>query len=106
LVENPLFVALVAVITSILASSGFWAFVQRKDGNRKAQSKLLTGLTHEMIVYLSVDYIKRGSVTKEEYDNLIEKLYKPYLELGGNGLAEKVVQQVGTLPIINNEEKK
>ena len=103
MVDNPLFVALVAIITSILASSGFWAYIQRRDGNNKARTKLLIGLTHELIVYLGVVYLDRGSITKEEYDNLMEKLYRPYLELGGNGLVEKVVQDVGKLPIVTNE---
>ena len=105
MVESPLFVAIIAIVTAILASSGFWAFVQRKDVHKKANVKLLVGLTHEVIVYLGYVYIQRGSVTKNEFDSL-EKLYKPYLELGGNGLVEKVIRDVGSLPIIDELEKK
>lgn len=106
MVENPLFVAALAIVTAIVASSGFWAYIDRKGGRHRAQTKLLIAVTHGVIVYLGGIYLDRGSITKSEYDNLIEKLYKPYLELGGNGLVEKVIQDVKTLPIQNNEGEK
>lgn len=106
MVENPLFVALIAIVTAVIASSGFWAYIDRKGGRNRAQTKLLIGVTQGLIVYLGALYLDRGSITKDEYDTLIEKLYKPYLELGGNGLVEKVVQDVKTLPIQNDEGEK
>lgn len=104
MVDNPLFVAGLAVVTSLLASSGFWAFIQRKDGQKNARSKLLLGLTTEILIYLGETYLDRGWISKEEYDTLMKTLYEPYVELGGNGLAAKIMDEVKTLPIRSKEK--
>ena len=44
-------------------------------------------------------YIERGYITQEEYDSLYNYLYIPYKELGGNGTAERMVNEVKKLPI-------
>lgn len=91
------------ICITIFASSGFWGLVtyiiQRKDSVGSAQSKMLKGLGHDRICYLGSEYIKRGSLTKDEYENLVDYLYKPYKELGGNGTAEKIIEDVKKLPI-------
>lgn len=43
--------------------------------------------------------MERGSVTKDEYDDYIHYFVEPYFTFGGNGLAEKIVSEVKTLPI-------
>jgi len=44
-------------------------------------------------------YLDRGYILKDEYDDLVKYLYKPYSAFGGNGLAEKVFEEVKELPI-------
>jgi hypothetical protein len=44
-------------------------------------------------------YIERGWITQDEYENLHDYLYKPYEEMGGNGSAKKVMQEINKLPI-------
>jgi hypothetical protein len=44
-------------------------------------------------------YLDRGYILKDEYDDLVKYLYKPYSAFGGNGLAEKVFAEVKELPI-------
>ena len=99
-----------ALILGMLASSGLWSVIlykiQRKDKEAqiskedfKHLSKLMLGLGHEKIIELGIKYIERGSVTKDEYEDLIHYLYKPYLELGGNGTVEKIMTEVKKLPI-------
>ena len=36
---------------------------------------------------------------ESEYDNLYNYLYKPYKSLGGNGSAERIMEEVKKLPI-------
>lgn len=60
---------------------------------------MLLGLGHDRIIFLGGQYIKRKSITKDEYENLHDYLYKPYLELGGNGTAEKIMKEVDKLPL-------
>ncbi len=88
-----------AVITSVLASSGFWLFIDKSRAQRRQDRKLLIGLAHDRIVTLCLKYIKRGEITQEEYENLHEFLYKPYKDLGANGSALRLITEVNRLPI-------
>ena len=90
---------LVTIAGTLGASSGFWAFVQRKDSRHNAQVKLLLGLAHDRITFLGMSYIERGWITKDEYEDFMKYLYAPYEQFGGNGLAEKVMLEVAKLPI-------
>ena len=87
------------IICSVLASGGFWAYMQSRYTKNNAQAQMLLGLGHDRIVYLGMKYIERGNITKDEYENLYEYLYKPYSALGGNGSAKKVMEEVNKLPI-------
>lgn len=91
------------IIGAIFASGGFWAFITAWYNNRsKRQSalvKLMLGIGHREIVECGMEYIKRGYITKDEYEDLVHYLYDPYVELGGNGTAERVMQEVKKLPI-------
>lgn len=91
--------ALTGIVTSAIASSGFWAYLQKRDTRKDATNQLLLGLAHDRIVHLGMTYIERGSVNKDEYEDLIKYLYGPYSSFGGNGLAEKVMADVAKLPM-------
>lgn len=56
------------------------------------------GLAQAQIISLGSQYLDRGSVTHDEYENLYKYLYEPYKELGGNGPAERVMRNVSNLP--------
>ena len=56
-------------------------------------------VAHDRIIYLGMSYIERGWITQDEYENLHDYLYKPYEEMGGNGSAKKVMQEINKLPI-------
>lgn len=90
-----------AVVCSVLASSGLWAFIQKKAEKKDAKNKLLLGLAHDRIMYLGTSYIERGYITKDEYENLHDYLYLPYEEMGGNGTAKRVMQAVDRLEFKN-----
>ena len=87
------------IICSVIASSGFWAFIQRKTDKNTSETRMLVGLGHDRIVELGLKYIERKWITQEEYENLNDYLYKPYKELGGNGSAKRIMQEVDKLPI-------
>lgn len=95
---------IVSLLTGLIASSGFWAFVQRL-GNKSLQTQMLIGLGHDRIVYLGMKYVERGYITKDEFENLNDYLYKPYKELGGNGSAERIMNEVRNLPITTGHTK-
>lgn len=90
------------ILAAVLASSGFWAFVQSWRDKKDARTRLLVGLAHDRICWLGMSYIRRRYVTKDEFENLHDYLYRPYHELGGNGSAERVMKEVEKLELRDN----
>lgn len=89
----------VTIITSLAASGGFWAFLERRSKRKDATTRLMLGLAHMKIVEVGLRFIKRGYVTNAEYQDYLLYLVEPYNEHGGNGLADQVFAQVKQLPI-------
>ena len=87
------------IFGSVLASSGFWAFLTTRLEKRSNNNKLLLGLACDRIVYLGMTYIKRGWITKDEYETLHDYLWIPYQAKGGNGTAARVMKEVDKLEI-------
>lgn len=96
---SPLVAAIITAIASILASSGFWAFMQKRTEKNSASNKMLLGLGHDRIMELGMKYIQRKSITADELENLVDYLYKPYKDMSGNGTAERIIKEVQSLPI-------
>jgi hypothetical protein len=95
--ETWLQLALTSLVT-LGASSGFWAYLQHKDRVKSAETRLLMGIAYEQIMTLGGAYIIRGWVTKDEYEGLRKDFYEPYKALGGNGVAERVMNEVEKMP--------
>lgn len=89
----------VTIVCSVVASSGFWAYIQKHRDRNDARTQLLIGLAHDRIIYLGMKYIERGWITQDEYENLNDYLFKPYCKNGGNGSAARVMKEVDKLPI-------
>lgn len=96
---EPWVQTMLTIVGSVVASSGFWAFVQSRANRNDSKTKLLVGLAHDIIVSKGMQYIERGWITQEEYENLNDYIYKPYEENGGNGTAKKIMQEVNKLPM-------
>ena len=103
---EPWLQTLLTILGTILASSGFWAYIQERSKRKAAENKqnnletqMLIGLAHDRIIYLGMVYIERGYITQDEYENLYEYLYKPYEKLGGNGSAKRSMTEVDQLAI-------
>lgn len=94
----------VTIAVAVVASTGFWSLIQyivsSKLTRESAESQMLKGLGHDRICFLAEAYIKRGSITREEYENLHTYLYLPYKRLGGNGTAQRLMDEVMKLPIV------
>ena len=89
----------VPLAVAVLTSSGLWALVSKRADKNNAERKMLVGLAHDRIIHLGMVYIERGCVTQDEYENLQVYLYEPYEEMGGNGSARRVMEEVRKLPI-------
>jgi len=93
---------IITIFTSVLASSGLWAFLgsrlDRRLERHSAEKDLLLGIAHMELVFYGMQYIERGWISKDEYDTL-QDLYKPYKKLGGNGSGTKIMNEVEKLPL-------
>ena len=100
----------VPVIVALLTSTALWGVVSKVILKRmelaakrskadEAERKLLVGLAHDRIIHLGMVHIDRGYITQDEYENLQVYLYEPYAEMGGNGSAKRVMEEVRKLPI-------
>ena len=89
---------IVTVICSVIASSGFWAYLQYRAEKKSAKNRMILGLGHDRIVSLCQEYLAKGFITSDEYENLYDYLWKPYEKMGGNGSAKRLMEQVKQLP--------
>ena len=96
---NPWQAALFSVVTTFAASSGFWTFLITRRERKSATSKLLLGLAHDKLLHLTQEHISRGYITSEAYEDLYRYLYEPYKEMGGNGTIDRLMVEIGKLPI-------
>ena len=90
----------ITILTTLLASAGFWTFMTRVLDKKSAKTKMILGLGHDKIIYLGMKYVERGNITQGEYENLYKYLYEPYKKMGGNGTAERLMSEVNKLPVI------
>ena len=97
--DEPLIQTIVTIVVSVMASSGLWAYLMKRAETKDVKTEMLVGLAHDRILYLGMQYIERGYITQDEYENLYEYLYGPYEKLGGNGSAKRVMAEVNKLPI-------
>ncbi len=111
---EPETMMIATAVLSAITSSGVMSLIiyllQRRDkrkakeqANDSAQSKMLLGLGHDRIVYLSDKYVRRGGITLKEKRNL-RYLYDPYSEMGGNGDCEIGYTACKQLPVISDDE--
>ena len=89
---------IITIFTSILASSGLWAFINSRLDKNNSERELLVGIGHIELVFFGMQYIERGWITHEEYETM-QGLYKPYVKLGGNGSGTKIMKEIEELPI-------
>lgn len=98
--------ALITIVCAVIASSGFWAYLQSHGTHKDAMSRMVIGLAHDRIINLGSEYLRRGYILIDEYENLNDYLYEPYVALGGNGSAKKIMEHVRKLPIYNTPPRK
>ena len=92
---------LVTIVVAVFASGGFWAFIQKYFDKNDASRKLLIGIGHDRIMFLATQYLQRGDwITVDEYENLHDYLYQPYVDNGGNGAAKRIMSEVDKLRIV------
>lgn len=86
-------------VTAVLGGSGIWAWAKNKTDRNNNADRLLLAVSRNQLIALGRGYIERGYITMDEYEEY-EAEYKIYSDLGGNGLARRVFEQVDELPMM------
>lgn len=87
------------VVLAVFASSGLWTCLQMLMNRKSAKTRMILGLGHDKVMYLCSKYIDRGWITNDEFEDLYKYLYDPYIKMGGNGTAKRLMTEVERLPI-------
>ena len=105
-----IFTALLTAFTSSGVMSLVIYLIQRHDRAKEeeklkdsATSRMILGLGHDKIMYLTEKYVRRGAITLKEKRNL-KCLYKPYSEIGGNGDCTIGYEACEKLDVVSDEE--
>ena len=86
-------------VTALLGGSGIWAWAKTRSERNDSEDKLLLQVAKTQLVSQGREYLKRGRITMDEYEEY-ESEYKVYKNLGGNGLARRIFEQVDELPMM------
>lgn len=87
-------------LAAVTASSGFWAYVMRRDITKSATARLLMGLAYDKLMEKGETYIDRGWISRDEFEDYRKYFFEPYKALGGNGVAERIMNGVSELQIV------
>lgn len=96
-----------AIWVAIFTCTGFWTGLfqfltnvyNKKRTKQDATTRMILGIANKIICESCQEYIARGDITTEEYEDLKKYLCEPYFELGGNGTVERLFKEVDQLPI-------
>ena len=87
------------LITTVLSGPGIWAWAKTRTQRNDYEDTLLLQVAKNQLVTQGREYLKRGYITMDEYEEY-EAEYKVYSGLGGNGLARRIFEQVDDLPMM------
>lgn len=90
------------LVTTVLSGPGIWAWAKTRSQRNDAEDTLLLQVAKNQLVAQGREYLKRGYITMDEYAEY-EAEYKVYFDLGGNGLARRIFEQVDDLPMMPND---
>lgn len=96
--SEAMVIALISAVVGIAGSSGIWTYLQRRSDKNSTMARMVMGLTYDKILSVGMTYIHRGWISKDEYEDYLKYFVEPYKEMGGNGVADRMARDVGTLP--------
>ena len=93
------------LITTLLSGPGIWAWLKTRTTRNQSEGRLLLHVAKTQLVSQGRKYLKRGYITMDEYEEY-EAEYQVYSNLGGNGLARRIFEQVDDLPMLPKDTVK
>lgn len=96
---------IITLAVAVFGSTGFWTWLASRRNKKTAESRLLMGLAYSEIINRAESYLARGWIDTDEYNELDRYLYRPYTEMGGDGTAQKLMDDVRKLPTRKEVER-
>lgn len=90
---------IVTIVVAVIASTGFWTFLQKVISKPRALDRLVLALTQERFVCFAQKSIDQGNITRQDYKILMD-IFKPYKEADGDGLVDKYWAEINKLPLV------
>lgn len=88
------------LLSAFFGAPGLWAYVQTRTTRNNTEDELLLALVRARIIEEGERYLERGYILSGEYADFYEELYKPYKDMGGNGLAKHIFERIEKLPML------
>lgn len=108
---NGIIIAVFGVSIFGAIASGFkWlskkmkTLVEEQKNESRITNEALLSILHNKIYKNGIDYIEKECISVGDLDDL-EKLYKPYQEMGGNGTAKVIMENVRKLEVCKGNMK-
>lgn len=89
------------LVTTVLSGPGIWAWAKTRTQRNDTEDRLLLQVAKNQLVAQGREYLNRGYIEMDEYEEY-EAEYQVYSDLGGNGLARRIFEQVDDLPMLPN----
>lgn len=109
--------SIVTIILAVLGSTGLWTVINQhfftyigqkrklseaqKDEIKtilKPTNDMVLGIGYDRLIHVCNKYIDRGWIDIDELNGISKYLYEPYIELGGDGMAEALFDKLRALP--------
>lgn len=88
------------LLSAVFGAPGLWALVKAKTDRNSTEDELLLVLVRARIIEEGEQYLERGYILSGEYSDFYEELYRPYKDMGGNGLAQHIFERIEKLPML------
>lgn len=96
------------ILLGVFACTGFWTFLQNwlqgRNKKHNAEQKLLLGIAYKVILDMCHEHLEKGEIDADDYKEISHYLFEPYKDLGGNGTAQRLVEEVDKLPILADKK--
>lgn len=88
------------LLSALFGAPGLWALAKTRVDRNSTEEELLLVLVRSRIIEEGEQYLERGYILSGEYADFYEDLYKPYKDMGGNGLAQHIFERIEKLPML------
>lgn len=73
--------------------------MEDEEKESKILADLVRGTAYDRICFVGRQYLEKGEIDFDERENFRKYLYNPYHAAGGDGTAEKIMEQIDKLPL-------